>query len=114
VDADGNDLAGIRLPEVAAPLATLTGWNLRAAPYGAEGLLSRLDGMGLPFAASEAQRRESGDPRPSLEERYGSREAYLARYTEAALALLREGYLLEEDFVRLVGQAADWEWPLAD
>jgi len=114
VDADGNDLAGIRLPEVAAPLATLTGWNLRAAPYGAEGLLSRLDGMGLPFAASEAQRQESGDPRPSLEERYGGREAYLARYTEAALALLREGYLLEEDFARLVGQAADREWPLAD
>jgi len=110
VDADGNDLAGIRLPDIEVPRATHTGWNLRAAPYGAEGILSRLDGMELPFARSEAERRESGDPRPSLEERYDSHETYLARYTEAALALLQGGYLLAEDFAHLVGQAAKLEW----
>ena len=89
VDADGNDLAGIRLPEVAVPLGTFTGWNLRAAPFGAGGKLSRLDGMYLPFARTRPQRQQPGDPRPAVDERYPTRADYLARITEAALRTTR-------------------------
>lgn len=100
VNADGNETSGIVLPEVAVPLGTYTGWNLRAAKYGAETMLSPLDGMFLPFAKTQAERDKSGDPRPSLEERYPSRDAYLSRLTAAALKLHREGFLLDEDVVR--------------
>lgn len=106
VDADGNETAGIRLPDVAVPLGTFTGWNLRAAAFGAEGLLAGLDGMYLPFAVTAAEHRERSDPRPSVQERYPTREVYLARMTEAALELQRQRLLLAEDVVAILQQAA--------
>jgi hypothetical protein len=106
VDVDGNEVAGIRLPEIEVPLGTHTGWNLRAAAVGAESMLAPLDGMFLPFARTRAERERTGDPRLSLEERYGNREHYLARLTEAALKLHKEGFLLEEDVVRIVERGA--------
>jgi len=106
VDGDGNEVAGIRLPDVAVPLGTYTGWNLRAAPYGAEGMLAELDGSYLALAISADDRRRGGDPRPSVCERYPTREVYLARITEAALELQEEGFLLEEDVVRILRTAA--------
>jgi hypothetical protein len=96
VDADGNETTGIRLPDVAVPLGTFTGWNLRAERAGAPGMLAPLDGMFLPFAATRAERLASGDPRPAVQERYPTREAYLARVAEAALALQAERFLLAE------------------
>lgn len=102
VDADGNEIAGIRLPEVAVPLGTYTGWNLRAPAVGAEQMLAPLDGMFLPFARTRKEREQTGDPRPSLEERYSSRADYLSRLTEAALDLHAEGFLLDEDVVRIL------------
>ncbi len=106
VDADGNERAGIRLPDVAVPLGTYTGWNLRAAKHGAEGVLCGLHGMHLPFARTAEERRRQGDPRPAVLERYPTREVYLARMTEAALQLQREGFLLEADVVEILDTAS--------
>jgi hypothetical protein len=102
VDGDGNELAGIRLPSIAVPLGTHTGWNVyRAQP---EELADR-DGSFIAFARTEAERAAKGDPRPSLEERYGSREAYVARVREAAAALVADRLLLQDDADRLVAAA---------
>ena len=109
VDHDGNDIAGIRLPDIEAPLGTHTGWNLRAEPYGAAGVLSRLDGMFVAFADTADERQRSGDPRESLEERYGSRDVYLGRIAEAAIGLHRDGFLLSEDVVEIIDRAATRE-----
>jgi hypothetical protein len=68
-DSDGNDVAGIRLPEVAVPLATYTGWNLRAVPAGGDDGCDHW-GQQIEFARTKAERTATGDPRPSLEERY--------------------------------------------
>ena len=104
VDADGNETSGIRLPEVAVPLGTYTGWNLRAPEFGASTMLSPLDGMFLPFARTAADR--AGDPRPSVQERYATRADYLDRLTRAALELQRAGFLLAEDVVTILERAA--------
>jgi len=106
VDGDGNELAGIRLPDISVPLGTHTGWNLRAEPYGAAGVLSRLDGMFLAFANTQAQRQKTGDPRASLQERYPSQAEYVARIARAATQLHREGFLLAEDVIEIIESAA--------
>jgi hypothetical protein len=94
VDADGNETAGIRLPPIAVPLGTHTGWNVyRAQP----GELADRDGSFVAFAQTKAEREAAGDPRPSLEERYGSREAYVAKIKAAAEALVPERLLLPAD-----------------
>jgi hypothetical protein len=97
VDDDGNEAGGIAVPEVAVPLATHTGWNLRHPAIGGADQLLYFAGATLPFARTRAERERAGDPRPSIAERYRSREDYLARVREAARALVAAGYLLEED-----------------
>jgi len=97
VDEDGNELAGIALPEVAVPLATHTGWNLRHPDIGGTEQLLLFAGSMIPFPRTWREREAAGDPRLSIEERYRSREEYLARVRQAAVALAQEGYLLEED-----------------
>jgi hypothetical protein len=106
VDADGNELSGIRLPDIAIPLATYTGWNLRSEKAGAAGALARLTGSYLPFAATAAEREKSGDPRLSVAERYPTREHYMARIADAAVRLRDERFLLDEDVVEIVKNAA--------
>ena len=104
VDADGNEVAGIRLPPIAVPLATYTGWNVyRAQPSE----LCDRDGSRLPFARTRAEREAIDDPRPSLEERYGSRETYLAKVKEAAAALVAERLLLPADAEAFVAAARE-------
>ncbi len=111
VDADGNDRAGIRLPEIAAPLASHTGWNPRHARTGAPLALAGVVGSYLPFARTRAEREASGDPRLSLEERYADRASYLGRIAEAALGLSRERLLLSEDVAVVIDRAAaHWDW----
>lgn len=111
VDADGNEVAGIVPPEVAVPLATHTGWNLRHPDIGGAGQRLVFAGATLPFARTRAEREAAGDARPSIEERYASREAYLARVREAARALVRDRHVLEEDVALCVEVAARlWDW----
>jgi len=108
-DADGNALGGIRHPLLAAPLATHVGWSLRASGYG-EGELFTIQGSMIPFAQTEAERLRADDPRPSLEARYGSRDAWAARLTEAVDRLVADRLLLPEDGDRLTAAARQsWE-----
>lgn len=96
VDADGNEADGIRLPDIAVPLATYTGWNEYKPPYPAGELADR-DGSCLPFAADAAARQAAGDPRPSIAERYASAADYRARVEAVVAALLADRLLLAED-----------------
>lgn len=104
-DADGNEVAGVRLPPVAAPLATTTGWALRRAGFaendGCEG-----SGQVIPFATTAAERMAAGDPRPSLEERYGTHGGYVQAVARAAHQLMRERLLLQEDVRKYINEAA--------
>jgi hypothetical protein len=105
VDADGNEEAGIRLPAIAAPRGTATGWNLRDDSFGSGGVLAGLPGAWFPFANTKAEREASGDPRPSIEERYPNHAAYLEAFTKSLLELREGGYLLDGDVTRLLEQA---------
>ena len=94
VEKDGNEQAGIRLPDIAVPLGTFAGWNLYAPPYPAGELADR-EGTFLAFAETAAERQRNGDPRRSVAERYPNGNAALRR--EATQALLRERLLLADD-----------------
>ncbi|MGI9421354.1 MAG: alpha/beta hydrolase domain-containing protein [Geminicoccaceae bacterium] len=96
-DQDGIDQGGVRLPGIAAPLATHTGWNLRRPEIGAAGKLARWSGSMLPFAADEAEREKTGDPRPSIEARYDDRGGYADAVERASAALIDQGFMLERD-----------------
>jgi hypothetical protein len=111
VDADGNDLGGIRVPDLAVPLATVTGWNFRAPRVGNAGTIYALLGSYLPFAVTRAERDARSDPRPSIEERYAGKNVYLQKIREAAAALIRDRYLLAEDLDGVLARAeAHWEY----
>jgi hypothetical protein len=103
-DADGNEVAGIRLPDIAVPRATYTGWNLYQRPF-PEGELCDRDGSYSAFAATRAEREKNGDPRPSIEERYASPADYVARVRQAADALVAARFLLPEDAAAYVARA---------
>lgn len=94
IDEDGNEIAGIRLPAVAVPLATYTGWNVyRDFPKE----LGDRDGSSIPFAATKAERQANGDPRLSLEERYGSRDGYVAKVKAYVAELVAARLMLPMD-----------------
>jgi hypothetical protein len=110
VDADGNEVAGIRLPEVAVPLATYAGWNFRSPEIGGTTRLVGNTGSYIPFARTQAEREARKDPRPSIEERYPSRGDYLAKVRAVVDLLVRDRYLLAEDVDPTVKRALDhWE-----
>ncbi|MFI5373747.1 MAG: alpha/beta hydrolase domain-containing protein [Candidatus Rokuibacteriota bacterium] len=111
VDADGNDRAGIRPPELRVPVATFTGWNPRHPDQGAPGDLMSMMGSTLPFARTASERAASGDARPSLEERYGDRDRYLARVRSDAQAMVADRHLLADDVDAVVERAgALWDF----
>ena len=112
VDADGNEAAGIRVPEQSVPLATTTGWNFRAERIGNPTTIYALLGSYLPFARTRAEREARHDPRPSLEERYKGRDDYLQKIRTAANALVKERFILEQD-VEDVVQRATRHWDYA-
>lgn len=95
VDADGNERAGLRLPDIAVPVATYTGWNVYAPPF-PHGALCDRDGSFLPIAKNDAA-RATDDPRQSLVARYGSHDRYVALVRAAADALVDHCLLLAED-----------------
>ena len=107
VDEDGNEVAGIRMPEVVAPLGTFTGWRYRQR--GATDALVGLDGMWVPFPRDEDERE--GDSRLSIAQRYGSREAYLDCVAQAARELVENRLMLREDVDRAVERAGEmYDW----
>jgi len=110
VDADGNEAGGIRLPDIAVPTGTATGWAVRTPEAGRAGMLCGLDGFFLPFARTKGEREANGDPRLSLEERYREKSEYLTRVRQAAVSLERDGYLLAEDVQRIVERASAMAW----
>ena len=104
VDADGNEAAGVRLPDIAVPLATYSGWNEYKPPYPVGELADR-DGSCLPFAVDKAAREAAGDPRPSISERYKSGADYVAKVQAAVSALQKDRLLLAEDAKSYVERA---------
>lgn len=105
VDADGNETSGIVHPEVAVPLATYTGWNFTHPDFGDPDALVSLAGSYVPFAATQAEREAAGDPRPSIEERYASREAFMEKVEAAGRALVADRYLLADDLPAVLDRA---------
>jgi hypothetical protein len=95
-DTDGNDIAGVRVPDVSVPIATYAGWNLRKAGF-AEGETCSTIGTTIPFTTTAAARGAIGDPRPSLAERYTSKSEYVNKVRLAAKALADQRLMLEED-----------------
>jgi hypothetical protein len=104
VDAIGNDIAGIRQPEVAAPTATITGWNTRTPEF-TDGDVCDLNGMYLPLHKTKADRIAAGDPRPSLQELYGDHTGYVAAVAKAAHELNEDRLMLQEDVDAYIADA---------
>ena len=111
VDRDGNPVGGLRLPDIAVPLATYTGWNFRNSAIGGTEQLFPLIGAYVPFAATKTEREQAGDSRLSIQQRYPSREQYLKLVEEAAAPLVKEGYLLADDVSKITKRAGD-HWDL--
>jgi hypothetical protein len=109
VDADGNELAGLKMPEVAVPLATYTGWNNFNAESGPVSVLSSMQGSYIPLPRTRADKASARDPRASIEERYRDRDHYLGLVSAAARELVKQGYLLDQDVAILV-QRAESHW----
>ncbi len=103
VDEDGNEISGIRLPEIAVPLATFTGWSLRAPSF--SHTLRRNGGRIWPFPRTTEERKQTVDPRKSMLERYPTKKDYLSKVTECILDLYNQRFLLDEDVVMLLKQA---------
>jgi hypothetical protein len=108
-DADGNDLGGVRLPELQVPLATYTGWNLRDPSVGAPEQRVSFLGSWIPLARTAEERKKSGDPRLSIAERYASQEEYMSKFQQAAKKLVEQRFLLQEDLPAIL-ERGKLEW----
>jgi hypothetical protein len=108
VDEDGNSRGGLRHPLLTVPRGTHTGWAVRGPGY-APGDLFTVQGSFLPFAATEAERARSGDPRRSLAERYGSHAVWAGKVIAATEQLVTDRLLLREDADRLIAAARESE-----
>jgi hypothetical protein len=106
VDTDGNDVAGIRLPELSIPLGTHLGWSVMKQGSGFPDSCGQ-HGSYIPFAKTRAERLAVQDPRPSLEERYGTEQEFAEKIEAAAAELVHQGFLLEEDKDRITRRAKD-------
>ena len=113
VDEDGNEIAGIRLPEITAPTATYTGWGMRSPSYSRT--LGRNMGRVRPLPITAEERKEKGDPRKSILERFPTKAEYLYEVTKSILHLKQQRLLLDEDATRLLMEAAQTTyWPIVE
>jgi hypothetical protein len=111
VDADGNEIGGIRLPEQAVPLGTYTPWALRSERAGLPHTMVAYAGGYIPFPKTKAGREQEKDPRLSIEERYPSRADYVRRVEEVANRLAQQRYLLQSDVKTIAEDAGKhWDW----
>jgi Alpha/beta hydrolase domain len=111
VDRDGNDSGGIRLPEVAVPLGTFTGWNYQLPTLANLNYLAGLVGSFIPFTRTAEERKTSGDARLSIAERYSGRDDYIEKVRAAVQALVSRRLLRAEDMNAIVEQnAARWDY----
>jgi len=111
VDADGNGVAGVRMPELAVPLATYTGWNLFNDRSGPTDVLSSMQGSYIPLPRTPADRQRTSDPRASIAERYRDKDQYLGLMTKAANDLVGQGFLLADDVAAVTRDAArHWDY----
>lgn len=101
---DGNAIAGLRLPQLAAPRATYTGWNPVAGADGPQDLCTQMGGT-VPFAQTKAERLAAGDPRPSIEELYPTPDAYVAAVRAAVTRMVAERVLLPVDAAAAIADA---------
>jgi hypothetical protein len=108
-DSDGNDLGGVRLPELQVPLATYTGWNLRDPSIGAPEQRVSFVGSWIPLAKTAEERKASGDPRRSVAERYKSQKKYMEKFEQAAKKLIERRFLLQEDLPAIL-ERGKLEW----
>lgn len=113
MDKDGNDLGGVRLPELTVPVATYTGWNLRDPKTGMPGERVSFIGSYFPLPRDEKEREATKDARESISQRYKSRDEYLKRFSEAAEQLIKERFLLREDTAQILQRGAE-EWDHAN
>lgn len=105
---DGQDLQGIRMPDLAVPLGTYTGWNPQNAETGAPTRLSRWSGSFIPFARTIPERQVRNDPRPAITERYASRDDYVSAFAEATLALAGDELILGRDINPMIERAGEF------
>jgi len=108
-DADGNDLGGVRLPELQVLLATYTGWNLRDPSIGAPEQRVSFLGSWIPLSKTAEDRKKAGDPRPSIAERYASQADYMSKFEQAAKKLIEQRFLLQEDLPAIL-ERGKLEW----
>jgi hypothetical protein len=112
VDADGNEVAGVRLPDLTVPVGTHAGWNPRHPDTGAPDQIISMMGWTRFFPSTRTAREATNDPRLSIEERYASKDAYLQQVRDEAQKLVEQRYLLQED-VDLVVTNASARWDAA-
>jgi hypothetical protein len=113
VDEDGNEIAGVRMPELAVPLATYTGWNLFNARSGPTDVLSSMQGSYIPLPRTPADQVRASDPRRSIEDRYRDRERYIGLVSKASMELIDQRFLLADDLaaiLRNAGRHWDYLW----
>jgi Alpha/beta hydrolase domain len=114
VDADGNGIAGVKMPELAVPLATYTGWNLFNDRSGPTDVLSSMQGSYIPLPRTSAERKRTNDPRLSIEERYRDKDQYVGLVGKSALELIDQGFLLPEDLAVVLRNAGrHWDYAAA-
>jgi hypothetical protein len=112
VDVDGNELGGVRLPEIVAPLATYTGWNLRSPSIGAPTERTSFLGSFIPLKKTAAEAEAAHDPRKPIEARFKDYEAYHALFEKALEGLIAERYILAEDRHSADRSKVEWDWAM--
>jgi hypothetical protein len=105
VNADGNETVGVPSVLHQAPLGTYLGWNVQTTGF-FKGQICGFSGGYVPFAVTREARTKAADPRPSIEERYGTQEGYVCAVKRAAGELVRDRFLLQSDADRLIESAA--------